>query len=60
MAVEYPLCAECEKNGKIVPGEVTDHIIPISQGSDTWDKDNLQRLCINCHNTKSRKERKKR
>lgn len=53
---EEPLCRQCKKEGKITPTQVIDHIQPISQGGDAWDRDNLQGLCNKCHTDKTQKE----
>jgi 5-methylcytosine-specific restriction protein A len=47
---EDPLC-ECGKLSTTV-----DHIIPIKDGGEVWNRDNLQGMCKNCHNKKSAKE----
>ena len=54
--INNPLCAQCQKEGRTTPSQVTDHIKPISQGGDAWDANNYQALCIECHNKKSRTE----
>lgn len=41
-------CVRCGSNGEY---EV-DHIIPHSKGGHPFDPDNLQRLCLDCHNVK--------
>jgi 5-methylcytosine-specific restriction protein A len=55
------LCQECLKQGKIRPGKIADHIVPIRTGYG-WlhrlDLDNLQWLCQDCHNKKTAKEKK--
>jgi len=53
-----PLCAECEKEGLVVPGEVTDHIIPKEICGDPWDKSNWQSLCKKHHSRKAAEDRK--
>jgi len=53
-----PLCEICKKKGRVVEGNVVDHIIPISQGGDEWNTNNFQTLCTSCHNSKSSKESK--
>lgn len=47
----HPLCVECDGIGQVV-----DHIIPIKQGGDSLEWDNLQTMCHRCHNIKSGKE----
>ncbi len=53
----HPLCAECERQGRVMAADVADHIIPISQGADPLDAENLQALCHPHHNQKSGTER---
>jgi len=53
-----PLCALCLLVGLITPGEVVDHINPISKGGAMLDPDNLQTLCKTCHAIKTAKENK--
>tara|TARA_R100000781_G_scaffold63337_1_gene40189 strand:- start:74 stop:424 length:351 start_codon:yes stop_codon:yes gene_type:complete len=52
-----PLCVHCKEDNKIVSGNVVDHIKPIRQGGSAFDLMNLQTLCDDCHNIKSRKEK---
>jgi Restriction endonuclease len=51
-----PLCRECKARGKVIPGTLVDHIIPIENGGDRWDDRNLQTLCDPCHNRKRQLE----
>src|SRR5690625_2397069 len=53
---QYGICEHCQEPGKIV-----DHIEPITeQNKDdpdiTFGWDNLQLLCLECHNTKTFKK----
>ena len=48
----------CEHPGCNKAGNVVDHIIPIRQGGNPLDWDNLQTLCHSHHNRKSGKEAK--
>jgi 5-methylcytosine-specific restriction protein A len=52
---QHPLCRECEKRGIVTPGAVVDHIVPIEDGGALMDADNLQHLCMACHNRKHSK-----
>ena len=47
---KHPLCAECQREGKLTPATVVDHIIP-HRGDQRlfWDKTNWQPLCKDCH-----------
>lgn len=51
-----PLCRECKKKGKLTPAQMTDHIIPITQGGALFDIENLQSLCNRCHAVKRNEE----
>ncbi len=44
----YPVCAMC---GHIAT--IADHIKEINDGGAKYDLDNLQSLCLPCHNTKT-------
>ena len=52
---EGALCIDCKAQGKIVPSEVTDHIVPHSGDLDLfWDPANWAPRCWSCHSVKSR------
>ena len=51
------LCRPCSKQGRVTLATLTDHIVPIEQGGDPWDDDNLQSSCDPCHNAKRQAER---
>lgn len=45
-----PLCAECERHGRITPVYVTHHIIPHNGNYDLfWDQANWESRCTPCH-----------
>lgn len=52
-----PFCEECARNNRVSEARVLDHIIPLSQGGAPYDTDNLQALCVKCHNQKTARER---
>ena len=55
---EHPLCAECERQGRVTPAYLTDHIIPHEGDYDLfWDQSNWQSLCSACHEMKHRANR---
>ena len=55
---QHPLCAECQRKGRITEAEVTDHIIPPwVEGVDFWDASNWQPLCRRCNLAKGARDR---
>lgn len=56
---EHPLCAECQRQGRVTAGYAVDHIVP-HKGDMVlfWDCDNnWQTLCRSCHARKSASEK---
>lgn len=53
---EQPLCVLCNKAGRITPATERDHIIPLTEGGQDVDS-NVQGLCKDCHESKSKAER---
>ena len=51
-----PLCAECERQGRVRLATQRDHIKPLAEGGAD-DGDNVQGLCFDCHEAKSLQER---
>lgn len=51
---EHPLCAECERHGRIEVATVVDHITP-HRGDPAlfWDDRNWQALSKRCHDRKT-------
>ena len=51
----HPFCAECERNGKLTPATIVDHIKP-HRGDEVlfWNEKNWQPLCKKCHDRKTR------
>lgn len=54
--LEEPLCRECVKENRITPATVVDHIIPRANGGADYEWTNLQPLCDEHHNKKTRNE----
>lgn len=50
-----PLCAECRRNDRVTLATQRDHIKPLAEGG-TDDDDNVQGLCMDCHDAKSKAE----
>jgi 5-methylcytosine-specific restriction enzyme A len=54
---KHPLCTICNDNGRIVAGNVVDHIKPhLGDKGLFWDSDNWQTLCASCHGRKTARE----
>ena len=53
----HPLCAHCMAQGRVVPAEEVDHIVPLREGGPRLDRRNLQALCRKCHRRKTARER---
>ncbi len=52
--IEHPLCAECQRQGRVTPATEVDHIIPHKGDKQLfWDQDNWQALCHRCHSRKT-------
>lgn len=54
-----PFCVKHLERGEQVVATQTDHIVPLINGGAN-DKSNLQRLCDDCHEDKTRAEQQKR
>jgi len=53
----HPLCAECERQRRVAPATVVDHITPHRGDQDLfWDTKNWQSLCKPCHDKKTARE----
>ena len=53
----HPLCAECQRQGRLTPASEVDHIIPHRLDMKVfWDYDNWQALCKSCHSAKTATE----
>ncbi|MCE5267221.1 MAG: HNH endonuclease [Planctomycetaceae bacterium] len=52
---EHPLCAECQRRGRVTVATCVDHIVP-HRGDRRlfWDEANWQGLCAPCHSIKTR------
>lgn len=53
----HGLCDSCREHGRMTPGNVVDHRIPIKQDySLRLTQTNLWTLCHSCHNKKTKTE----
>jgi 5-methylcytosine-specific restriction enzyme A len=47
---EFPLCAECKRQGILKPANTVDHIVAHKGDMDLfWDRGNWESLCRSCH-----------
>jgi len=49
----------CEVDGCNNASFFTDHILPVADGGDKWDENNLQALCKSCNGSKTAKQKVK-
>lgn len=51
--MRHPVCevVDCHETSYF-----TDHIVPVSEGGDKWDENNLQALCRSCNAVKTAKQ----
>lgn len=54
---KHPLCAHCQREGKVAAATDVDHVIP-HRGDQAlfWDESNWQSLCHPCHSAKTQEE----
>lgn len=50
-----PLCVQCDREGRVRPARIADHILPVEEGG-RWTLENGQGLCTPCHNRKTAAE----
>lgn len=55
----HPLCAHCERSGRVTLAEEVDHIVPLIDGGAD-DDSNIQSLCSPCHKAKTASEARRR
>lgn len=55
----HPICAECERAGRIVPSTCVDHIVPWPICEDFFDEKNLQALCDRCNMVKGNRDKRR-
>ncbi len=48
-----PLCRMCVQAGRVTVASMVDHIMPIRDGGEVLNDDNLQSLCERCHDAKT-------
>ncbi len=54
---QHPLCAACERDGKITLATEVDHVVPARNNpGQFWNSRNHQSLCARCHSRKTATE----
>ncbi len=53
-----PLCRRCGERGRVTLAAVRDHIVPLAEGGAD-DESNIQPLCNECSDMKTREESKR-
>ena len=53
-----PLCELCQKEGRIVPATLVDHIAELKDLGAPYDEGNVQSLCASCHAKKTKADAK--
>lgn len=48
----HPLCAHCERSGRVTLAAEVDHVVPLHKGGAD-DDSNFQSLCVECHKVKT-------
>ena len=53
----HPLCAGCERKGRVTPAAEVDHIVPHrGDWALFWAPENHQPMCKRCHSAKTARE----
>jgi len=50
---KHPLCERCEREGRLTPADMVDHIIEIKDGGALTSEDNAESMCWKCHGIKT-------
>ena len=53
----HPICEMCEKEGRLTPAVMVDHIVEIRDGGALTSEENAQSLCWRCHGEKTANEK---
>lgn len=56
---ENPCCVYCLNEGRHVAAQEIDHIVPLSQGGEPYDRSNLQPLCRPHHEQKTQDDHRR-
>ena len=55
---QYPMCEHCSERGVDTPAKDLHHVIPLRDGGEKLDEENVQGLCRSCHSRETVKEKK--
>lgn len=55
---EHPLCAICEKLGRVTAATVADHVVPHRGDEASFWEGALQSLCTSCHSSIKQQQEK--
>ncbi len=50
---KHPLCEQCEREGRLIPADMVDHVIEIKDGGALTSEENAESLCWKCHAVKT-------
>jgi len=50
---KHPLCEQCEREGRLTPADMVDHVIEIKDGGNLTSEENAMSLCWKCHAVKT-------
>jgi len=55
---QHPLCAECERQGRVTAATELDHVLALGKGgvANAYDDSGLEGLCHRCHADKTARE----
>lgn len=56
----HPFCELCEREGRLVPVDVVDHVVELKDGGAPLSESNAMSLCNKCHGLKTAKEKARR
>lgn len=54
LLAKEPLCRPCQAKGRVTAATIADHVVPIAKGGAIYDLSNMQPVCADCHDKKTR------
>lgn len=55
---EFPLCAMCERLGRVTAADTADHVVPHRGDPELFWNGALQSLCASCHSSLKQQQEK--